>query len=182
LQRHASATATVAWRGPGTIPRTVADLLEALVQIKALAETPPRVAQLLRLAPRDAWSRRPNPGVWAPVEVLAHLADAELFFGIRTRLVLTSERPFLQPFQGAVLAELAGYISWPLAVAFDRFRSRRAETLELLSSCSAAGLARVGVHPARGEMSVADLVALALAHDTDHVGQMRERLGIKGEA
>jgi len=160
----------------------MADLLEALVQIKALAETPPRVARLLRLAPPDAWTRRTDLGVWAPVEVLAHLADAELFFATRTRLVLTSERPFLQPFRGAVLAELAGYISWPPAVAFERFRSRRVETLELLSSCSAAGLARVGVHPVRGEMSVADLVALALAHDTDHVGQIRERLGTDGEA
>ena len=157
----------------------MADLLEALVQIKALAETPPRVAALLRRAAPEAWTRRPALGMWTPVEVLAHLADAELFFGTRTRLVLTSERPFLQPFQGAVLAELAGYNSWPPAVAFERFRSRRAETLELLSSCSAAGLARVGVHPVRGETSVADLVALALAHDTDHVGQMRDRLGLQ---
>jgi uncharacterized damage-inducible protein DinB len=160
----------------------MADLLEALVQIKALAETPARVAALLRSAAPEAWARRPGPGVWAPVEVLAHLADAELFYGTRVRLVLTSERPFLQPFQGAVLAELAGYISWPPAVAFERFRSRRAETVELLSTCSATGLERVGVHPARGEITVADLVALALAHDTDHVGQMRERLGIDTEA
>jgi uncharacterized damage-inducible protein DinB len=160
----------------------MADLLEALVQIKALAETPPRVAALLRRAAPEAWRHRPGPGVWAPVEVLAHLADSELFYGTRMRLVLTGDRPFLQPFQGAALAELAGYISWPPAVAFERFRSRRAETLELLSTCSAPGLARVGVHPVRGEMSVADLVALALAHDTDHVGQMRERLGIDTEA
>jgi uncharacterized damage-inducible protein DinB len=160
----------------------MADLLEALVQIKALAETPPRVARLLRLAPPDAWTRRPDPGVWAPVEVLAHLADAELFLATRTRLVLTSERPFLQPFQGAALAELAGYLSWSPVVAFERFRTRRAETLELLSGCSAAGLVQVGVHPVRGEITVADLVALALAHDTDHVGQMWQRLGIEGQA
>ena len=37
----------------------MADLLEALIQIKALAETPPRVTGLLRLAPADAWERRP---------------------------------------------------------------------------------------------------------------------------
>jgi hypothetical protein len=29
---------------------------------------------------------------------------------------------------------------------------------------------------------VADLVAVMLAHDTDHVGQIRERLGISEEA
>src|SRR5512136_2177978 len=157
----------------------MADLLEALVQIKALAETPPRVAALLRRAAQEAWARRPRPGVWAPVEVLAHLADTELFYGTRVRLVLTGDRPFLQPFEGATLAERAGYISWPPAAAFERFRTRRAETLELLSSCSATELERVGVHQVRGEITVADLVALMLAHDTDHVGQIRERLALE---
>ncbi len=157
----------------------MADLLEALVQIKALAETPPRVAALLRRATPEAWTRRPAPGVWAPVEVLAHLADTELFYGTRVRLVLTGDRPFLQPFEGAILAERAGYMSWAPTVAFERFRTRRAETLELLSGCSATELERVGVHPVRGEITVADLVALALAHDTDHVGQIRERLALE---
>jgi uncharacterized damage-inducible protein DinB len=160
----------------------MADLLEALIQIKALAETPARVATLLRLAPGEAWARRPRPGAWAPVEVLAHLADTELFHGTRVRLILAGDRPFLQPFEGSVLAEQARYLEWPPTLAFERFRARRAETLELLSGCSAAQLERVGVHPARGEITVADLVALMLAHDTDHVGQMRERLGIEGEA
>jgi uncharacterized damage-inducible protein DinB len=155
------------------------DVLEALVQIKALAETPRRLARLLHSAAPESWTRRPRPGVWAAVEVLAHLADTELFYGTRVRLVVTGDRPFLQPFEGAILADRAGYLSWPPAVAFERFRTRRAETLELLSSCSAVELARVGVHPVRGEMSVADLVALMLAHDTDHVGQIRERLALR---
>jgi uncharacterized damage-inducible protein DinB len=154
----------------------MADLLEALVQIKALAETPPRVAQMLRTAAPEAWARRPRPGVWAPVEVLAHLADAELVFGLRFRLVLTSERPALPRFDQGALAVRARYLDWPPELALERFRTRRAETLELLSSCSAVELERVGVHPLRGEVSVADLVALALAHDTDHVGQIRGRL------
>ena len=154
----------------------MADLLEALLQIKALAETSPRLAALLRVAAPERWVHRPHPSVWAPVEVLAHLADGELFFGVRLRLVLTGERPPLQPFDGVALARRARYLTWPPALAFERFATRRAETLELLSSCSAGELARVGVDPTRGEVSVADLVALALAHDTDHVAQIRQRL------
>jgi uncharacterized damage-inducible protein DinB len=158
------------------------DLLEALVQIRALATTPERVADLLRGSPPEAWRRRPAPAVWAPVEVLAHLADSELVLGTRVRAILSAERPFLQPFQGAALAERARYLAWPPERALERFRTRRAETVELLSSCSAAELERVGVHPLRGETSVADLVALALAHDTDHVGQIRERLRLSAAA
>jgi uncharacterized damage-inducible protein DinB len=158
----------------------VADLLEAVLQIKALAETPRRVEELLRAADAKRWAVRPRPGTWAPVEVLAHLADTELFHGTRLRLMIINDRPFLQPFEGAVLAERARYLEWLPQLAFERFATRRRETLELLSSCSASELDRLGVHEKRGEMSVADLVALMLAHDTDHVGQMRERLGLAG--
>jgi uncharacterized damage-inducible protein DinB len=160
----------------------MADLLECVLQIKALAETPSRLGELLRDAAPGRWAVRPRQGTWAPVEVLAHLADTELFHGTRLRLILTCERAFLQPFEGAVLAERARYLEWPPWLALERFAMRRRETLDLLSSCSAEDLARVGVHPVRGEMSVADLVALMLAHDTDHVGQMRERLGLAGGA
>ncbi len=154
----------------------MADLLEALLQIKALAETAPRLAALLAASPGEAWTRRPAARVWAPVEVLAHLADAEIILGARVRLVLTVERPALPGFDGAALAERARYIAWPPALALERFATRRGETLELLASCSAEELSRVGLHPRRGEVSVADLVALALAHDTDHAAQIRQRL------
>jgi uncharacterized damage-inducible protein DinB len=63
-------------------------------------------------------------------------------------------------------------------LALERFRNRRGETIELLASCSAEDLERVGLHPLRREVTIADLVAIMLAHDTDHIGQMRERLGL----
>ncbi len=160
----------------------MADLLEALLQIKALADTPARAAALVRTTDPARWAVRRAPGEWAPVEVLAHLADAEIVFGLRVRLILTSERPALPALDQRTLAERAAYLSWPTAVALERFRLRRAETVELLASCSASELGRVGVHPRRREVSVADLVAIMLAHDTDHLAQMRERLGVLAPA
>lgn len=154
------------------------DLWECLVQIKALAETPKRLAELARQAPPPAWTRRPQEHVWAPIEVLAHLADAELFHASRLRLMLTAERPILAAWDQEDLARRAGYVAWPPERALARFCERREANLELLERCSADDLARVGVHPRRGAMTVADLVALMLAHDTAHVGQIRQRLGL----
>lgn len=57
----------------------MADLLECLLQLKALVETPRRFAELASHAERSRWYRQPTPEVWAAVEVLAHLADTELF-------------------------------------------------------------------------------------------------------
>lgn len=156
----------------------MADLLECVIQIKGLADTPRRLVETAARVPEDRWRLRPSPDVWAPVEVLAHLADLELVYGARLRAMLTLDRPSLQQVDGRQLASRARYLDWPLAMALDRFRRRREETVELLDRCSAEDLGRCGLHPSRGSMTVADLVAVMLAHDTDHVGQIRHRLGL----
>ena len=156
----------------------MADLLECVIQIKGLADTPRRLAATRAQVPEDRWRVRPAPGGWAPIEVLAHLADLELVFGARLRAMLTVDCPALQQVDGARLAARAHYLDWPVAATLDRFRRRREETIDLLDGCSAEDFGRCGLHPSRGSMTVADLVALMLAHDTDHVGQIRNRLGV----
>jgi hypothetical protein len=155
----------------------VADLLECVIQIKSLEETAPRLAAMVEQVPEPRWRIRPAPGVWAPLEVLGHLADIELVAGARLRAVLTLDGPPLQKVDGARLAVRARYLDWPVAAALDRFRRRRQDNLELLDTCSAEELGRVGIHPSRGRLTVADMVAWMLAHDTDHLGQIRSRLG-----
>lgn len=152
------------------------DLLECLAQIRALAETPRRLAALIEKVPAARWQQRPADDVWAPVEVLAHLADYELVYGVRLRAMLSLERPQLAAIDPAALARRAGYLAWLPGLALERFAARRAETLELLAGCSAAELDRTGVHPRRGVITVADHVAGMLAHDTSHAGQILERL------
>ncbi|MBE3072104.1 MAG: DinB family protein [Acidobacteria bacterium] len=156
----------------------MADLLECVIQIKGLGETAPRLAAMVDQAPEDRWWIRPAPGVWAPIEVLGHLADLELMFGARLRAMLTVDQPALQRVDGARLAARARYLDWRVPEALARFRRRRDDNLELLETCSAAELGRVGLHPSRGPITVADMVAVMLAHDTDHTGQIRDRLGL----
>lgn len=156
----------------------MANLLECVIQIKGLADTPRRLLEAANRVSEDRWYLHPAPGVWAPIEVLAHLADLELVYGARLRAMLTLDHPLLQQVDGGQLASRAHDVDWPLAVALDRFRRRRKETVELLDGCSAEDLGRCGFHPSRGSMTVADLVAVMLAHDTDHVAQIRRRLGL----
>jgi hypothetical protein len=146
--------------------------------MKGLAEAPGRLANMGEAAAEPRWRTRPSPGVWAPIEVLGHLADFELILGARLRAMLTLDEPVLQQIDGARLAERCRYLDWPLARALERFERRRRENLELLETCSAEDLGRTGMHPTRGRLTVADVVAVVLAHDTDHLGQIRVRLGL----
>jgi hypothetical protein len=56
--------------------------------------------------------------------------------------------------------------------ALDRFLASRQETLSILDHCSATDLCRTAVFPGRGPTSVADLVAVMLAHDTEAQGML----------
>jgi uncharacterized damage-inducible protein DinB len=154
----------------------MADLLECVIQIKALGETIPRLDELLRRHPIPLWLERPAEDVWSAAEVAAHLADTELLFGVWLRLILTAEEPYLERLDENRLARRAAYRDWPPLLALSRLRTRRLENLELFESCSAEELSRAGRHPRRGNVTVSDLVALTLAHDTTHVGQIRDRL------
>ncbi len=159
----------------------MADLLECLAQIKALAETAPRLAALVRQAPVERWCVRPAADVWAPIEVLAHLADLELVYGARLLGMISADRPHLQAIDPATLARWAAYREREPAAELARFAARRADTLAVLQRCSAADLERTGSHPRRGVITVADAVAGMLAHDVSHVGQIRQRLAAAGD-
>jgi len=154
----------------------MADLLECLAQIGALGETAPRLAALLGAADEARWLARPGEGVWAPVEVLAHLADLEPVFAARVRAMVSADEPELDAVDGEAPAVRGDSSRRPVAEVFATFTARRRETLAFLRGCSAADLARRGRHPRRGTITVADQVAIMLAHDTAHVGQIRQRL------
>ena len=137
----------------------MADLLECLIQIKALAQTPARLAR--RLEEDPAGPRGPL--------VSRHLAERELFYQRCLRAMLASDRPPL----GALDCREAIDAAPPAGPGdLDSFARRRQETVARLDRCSAADLNRTGLESLRGPITVADLVALMLAHDTDHLAPL----------
>ena len=109
------------------------------------------------------------------VEVARRLLAAETRFRRALSLMLTRERPALETLPGDGGAESAP-AGDGRGDSFDAcrraFEAERAETLRLLDACSADQLNRKGIDPLRGPMTVADLVAAMLAHDTDRLGDL----------
>jgi hypothetical protein len=151
----------------------MADLLECLIQIKGLGDTPRRLAQ--RAAEFTAAGRFEAEAAVAAVEVVRRLLAAETQFRVALSRMLTRDQPALEILPGDASAgsETAGDEPGdPFDVCLRAYTAERAETLRVLDACSADQLNRKGIDPLRGPVTVADLVAAMLAHDTDRLGEL----------
>lgn len=112
------------------------------------------------------------PGKWSIGQVLAHLADTELSFGWRARLVLTEDRPLLAGYDENRWAERFNYADADAAEAFHAFAMTRSWNLRVWSSATPEDMSRIGIHAERGEESFDRILRLAAGHDLRHQRQI----------
>jgi hypothetical protein len=148
----------------------VADLLECLIQIKGLADTPRRLA--LRSAHAASGALSPEDALRRGREAAFRLLMAERKFRDNLSLMLSHDQPKLRDLPAA---DAVDHPAVGLDDCESAFAAARAETVRLLEACSADQLNRIGIEPSRGPMTVADLVAVMLAHDTDRLGDLVAR-------
>ena len=142
--------------------------------VGVLRGTPGQLVRLLTGASRTVLATRPVVGQWSVVEIVAHLADAELAFSWRIRNAIASPGAALAWWDEAVWAERLGYQSIPWRASLGRFRALRLANLSLLGSLPpAAWDSCYGTHAKRGRQSVRDFVTLEAAHDLNHLRQIR---------
>jgi hypothetical protein len=148
-----------------------------------LEATPGALARATDGLTLDQVTRPESPGKWSLRHVLQHLADSELVWGFRLRMVLAQNRPPLTGYDQDLWAERLGYTESSAADAVDAFTVLRRGNLRLLSHASEADLARVGVHAERGDESVAHMIRLYAGHDLLHLNQIeRVRAAVRGAA
>ena len=132
------------------------------------------VALTASRTPRDlSESQR---GEWSAAQVAAHLADAELVYSVRIRMVLTDENPSLVGYDEQAWAARLGMCDLNVAGSVERFRVLRDANLRLFESLEEAEWSRVGTHLDQGELSIAALVEKMIGHDREHLGQIRKLL------
>ena len=112
------------------------------------------------------------PGKWSVRHVVQHLADSEVVWGFRLRLILSQDRPTLTGYDQDAFAERLGYDEVDAEHALETFGILRRDNLRLVTRASDADLQRVGLHAERGEESVAHLMKLYAGHDILHLNQI----------
>jgi uncharacterized damage-inducible protein DinB len=128
--------------------------------------------------------RQPEgPGKWSIVQVLQHLADSEMVWAWRVRLILAQEKPPLTGYDQDLWAERLHYDRATAAEALEVFTVMRRANLRLMDGALPTDLNRVGVHVERGEESLAHLYRLNAGHDLLHLRQIeRIRLTVANGA
>ncbi len=148
--------------------------------LKLMAVHPVKLERAVRGLTKAQLLRRPRPKKWSIQEILAHLADSEVVYGWRLRLMLAEPGLPLQPTDQDLWAANLPYKRLPAAKLLEQLRVLRESNLRLLKSVPRPWWNRYGMHLERGKETVARMVVLLAGHDINHLNQIaaiRKRFG-----
>ena len=152
--------------------QAVLGLIEGRNPIEVLRETPGAAARAVATLTPQQLKTPEAPGKWSVASVLRHLADTEVVWGWRMRLILAQDRPAITGFDQDLWADRLDYANADPNESLETFAVLRRDNLRLLDGATAEDLQRVGVHAERGEESAGYLVRLYAGHDLAHLAQI----------
>jgi len=144
--------------------------------LEVMRGTLAEVRALATGAPPERLARSPGPGEWSPWQVLHHFVDNDMVFGVRTRMIVTQERPTLVGYDQEAWNERLHRLDPDPRDTLELWMALRQSNLRLWESLTEAEWARTGLHVERGEQTVREIVELLAGHDLVHVDQLRRGL------
>ena len=112
------------------------------------------------------------PGKWSLLDVVKHLADSEIVFGYRTRMILSHDTPPIQGFDQDLWANRVRYEGATVGDFLDMAATLRRMNLLIFGSLSESDLQRYGVHSERGNETIWRMLRMCAAHDEVHLAQI----------
>jgi uncharacterized damage-inducible protein DinB len=152
--------------------RAVLELLGDREPIAVLREMVFRLPQAIEGLSPEQLRQPEQAGKWSIGQVLQHLADSEVVWAWRMRLILAQDRPQLTGYDQDLWAERLHDDREDPSDALDLFTVLRRANLRLLQRASPADLKRTGVHVERGDESLEHLQRLYAGHDLLHLRQI----------
>ena len=146
--------------------------LEGNDPLKLMMATPKRIQALVKGLTPAQLKKRVNKDKWSIHEILEHLADCELMFASRCRLIAFEDHPHLAPFDQDRWAAGKSREKGSTAEALSLFEALRKTQLALYKKSPAEVFARTGTHPERGEVSMRITFETCAGHDVNHLRQI----------
>lgn len=138
----------------------------------SLSQAPRVIEGLIAAAPRDALEWREAPGAWTAVEVLAHVADAEITDWFpRVEKIVSGGGRFAPYDREGGFVRYRGWTADALVGEFGQLRRANLDKLDRLE-LTAPHLRLTGEHPEFGPVTLEQLLATWATHDLAHVAQL----------
>src|SRR5437660_7689372 len=118
---------------------------------------------------------RPIPGKWSTLEVIAHLADTEIYFTDRIERTIALERPLLIGVDERPYPERLHYQAFDLAEQLDLFTALRRHGTRILRLQPPEAWLRLAVHSETGLVTLRQLVFQAVRHVRHHLPFIAEK-------
>ena len=115
----------------------------------------------------------PAVGRWSILEIVAHLADAELLASARIRPIITQDRPEMLGYKQELWAQSLAYRLQKIEAVSSRFVVLRRENVTLLEMIGEEVWRLKGRHDEYGELSLRELIEDYFTHTAKHLDQMR---------
>jgi hypothetical protein len=139
------------------------------------AQTPAALRRLVAEAGPDLRTR-PDPHEWSVLELIGHIADAELVVGGRYRWILAHDRPVIAPYDQDLWATRLRHNEADPEELVGPFEALRMANLALWRRTPAEERARYGIHQERGPESYDLTFRMLAGHDRIHTQQARDTL------
>ena len=140
--------------------------------VDVLAATPRKVERLVKGVTKKRLRERPAPEKWSVTEIIAHLADAEIVWAFRVRLILGSSGTVIQGYDQDVWAGYSDYPSHDPALSLEVWRVNRQSILRLLKGLTKEQWQFFGMHSERGKETVTRVSEMMAGHDINHFRQI----------
>jgi hypothetical protein len=146
--------------------------LGSLDPLKALAETPRKIARVVGTWNKRQWEKSYAPGKWSARQLLIHLAQAELALTTRARYAATQRGYTAQPFDQDAWLAIDDHADGPTAL--DAYLALRRLNLAMFKGLTPAQRKRTFTHPEYGALTPGWVAAQLAGHDIHHLKQLQQ--------
>ena len=150
----------------------VLELLGERDPIQVMSGHVSRLRKAIRGLDDDALRERESPRKWSILEVLGHLADTELVYRYRLRLIVAEPGCPIVGYDQDAWARRLHYQEQDPKTVMKEISSMRSSTLRWVRSLTDTELDRAGHHDERGEESARHVLRMVAGHDLLHHAQI----------
>lgn len=144
--------------------------------LASLKAGPRRIARAVARGRGSRLRRRPRPGEWTVIEILAHLLDGEVALGFRVRTLATEPGAAIVPWDQEQWTPGLRHRRADPRITLAAFAALRADTLALIRRLTPAQRRAAGLHPEYGRLRIDQLLDHWAEHDLLHLEQIQSTL------